>query len=239
MNNSYSLARRKFLSASALASMAAISPFQIDLIAAENSRLIPLDSPDHLIRKGCSAAMAEHRGRRALQLSGLPANTPGPGGELAMIPGLVFKNGTIEVELAGGPVAGPTPGFLGLAFHIDDEMKSFEHVYLRPKNGRHENQLQRNHSCQYASQPNFGWKKLREEFPGVYESYVDLEVDAWTQMRLEIHAMKLRLFVNDTVHPCLVVNDLKLGEVSGGIALWIDTQTRAFFRNLRIANSDS
>jgi len=219
--------------------MAAISPFQIDLIAAENSRLIPLDSPDHLIRKGCSAAMAEHRGRRALQLSGLPANTPGPGGELAMIPGLVFKNGTIEVELAGGPVAGPTPGFLGLAFHIDDEMKSFEHVYLRPKNGRHENQLQRNHACQYASQPNFGWKKLREEFPGVYESYVDLEVDAWTQMRLEIHAMKLRLFVNDTVHPCLVVNDLKLGEVSGGIALWIDTQTRAFFRNLRIANSDS
>jgi hypothetical protein len=55
-------------------------------------------------------------------------------------------------------------------------------------------------------------------------------------MRLEIRAMKLRLFVNDAVQPCLVVNDLKLGEVSGGIALWIHTQTRAFFPNLRITN---
>jgi hypothetical protein len=216
--------------------LAAASRVQIGLLAAENSRPIPLDSPDHLMLKGCSAAMAEHRGRRALQLSGLPGNTPDIGGELAIVPELVFKDGTIEVELAGGPVNGPTPGFLGLAFHIDDEKKSFEHVYLRPKNGRHENQLQRNHACQYASQPNFGWKKLREEFPGVYESYVDLEVDAWTKMRLEIRASKLRLFVNDTVQPCLVVNDLKLGEVSGGIALWIDIATRAFFRNLRITN---
>lgn len=236
MNNSYSFTRRKFLSASALASVGATRCFQIGSIAAENSGLIPLDSPDRLILKGCSAAMAEHRGYRALQLSGLPGNVPGIGGELAIIPELVFKNGTIEVELAGGPVAGPTPGFLGLAFHIDNEKKSFEHVYLRPRNGRHENQLQRNHACQYASQPNFGWKKLRDEFPGVYESYVDLEVDAWTKMRLEIRAMKLRLFVNDAAQPCLVVNDLKLGEVSGGIALWIDTQTRAFFRNLQITH---
>jgi hypothetical protein len=235
MKNSCSVTRRKFLCASALASVTATRCFEIGSIAAENSRLIPLDPPDHLILKGCSAAMVEHRGHRALQLSGLSENAD-IGGELAIIPELVFKNGTIEVELAGAPVAGPTPGFLGLAFHIDDEKKRFEHVYLRPKNGRHENQLQRNHSCQYASQPNFGWKKLREEFPGVYESYVDLEVDAWTKMRLEIRALKLRLFVNDAAQPCLVVNDLKLGEVAGGIALWIDTQTRAFFRNLRVTH---
>lgn len=213
--------------------------FQSRLVAAENLRLIPLGSPDRLVLKGCKAIMADHLGLQAVQLTGLPGNTPGVGGELAMVPELIFKNGTISVELAGGPVDGPTPGFMGLAFHIDPEMKSFEHVYLRPKNGRHVNQLQRNHSCQYASQPNFGWKKLRDEFPGVYESYVDLEVDAWTKMRLDVHGTKLRLFVNDTTQPCLVVNDLKLGEVSGGVALWIDTQTRAFFRNLQVVKTDS
>src|SRR5262249_20401779 len=132
----------------------------------------------------------------------------------------------------------PTPGFLGLAFHIDPEGKKFEHIYIRPKNGRHENQLQRNHSCQYASQPDFGWRKLRDEFPGVYESYVDLEVDAWTQMKLDIRGTKLRLFINNTPQPCLVVNDLKLREISGGIALWSDIATRAFFCNLRIAISE-
>lgn len=66
------------------------------------------------------------------------------------------------------------------------------------------------------------------------EAYVDLEVDAWTKMKLDIYGAKLRLFVNDALQPCLVVNDLKLGEVSGGVALWIDTQTRSFFRNLQV-----
>lgn len=77
MKNSSLLSRRKFISAAALASAGTIGRFDSSLIAAENSRLIVLDSPDHLILKGCKATMAEHRGRRAVQLSGLPETPQG------------------------------------------------------------------------------------------------------------------------------------------------------------------
>ena len=229
-----SLTRRKFLSGTAVGLLAAATPIHPSLFAAESSRLLALDSVDKLRLKGCKAAVTDHLGLRALQLSDFPGSDATDSGMLAVIPEIVFKSGTIEVELAGGPMTGPTPGFLGLAIRIQDAMEKFEYVYLRPRNGRHENQLQRNHSCQYASHPGFGWKKLRDEFPGVYESYVDLEVDAWTKMKLDIRGVKLRLFINDAPEPCLVVNDLKLGEVSGAVGLWIGPATRAYFRNLRI-----
>lgn len=234
MKTSSSLTRRKFVSGTAVGLLAAATPLHLRLFAAESTRLLALDSADNLHLKGCKAAVTDHLGRRAVQLSDFPGNNPTDNGMLAVIPEIAFKTGTIEIELAGGPTTGPTPGFLGLVFRIQDEMEKFEYVYLRPKNGRHENQLQRNHSCQYASHPGFGWKKLRDEFPGVYESYVDLEVDAWTKMKLDIRGVKLRLFINDAPQPCLVVNDLKLGEVSGAVGLWIGPATRAYFRNLRI-----
>ena len=230
------LTRRTFVSTAALASLAAVSGAQ-PAPADENPRLFPLDDPDKLILKGCKATIVDHRGRRAVELTGLPGNRPDRGQLMAVIPDLLFKNGTIQVELAGAPLSQLVPGFIGLAFHIQDGGKRFENVYLRPRNARSENQLQRNHSCQYASEPDFDWKKLRDESPGVYESYVDLEVDAWTQMKLDIHGKRLRLFVNDATQPCLVVNDLKLGEVSGAVALWPGGATRSFFRNLRVTSS--
>jgi hypothetical protein len=212
-------------------------PLQGRLWAAEIAGLLPLDSLKSTIAKGCKATIADHRGRRGIQLSDFAGNKPADSGMQVLLQGIAFKSGTIEVELAGGPMAGPTPGFVGLGFHVQEEGEKFEYVYLRPKNARHENQLQRNHSCQYASHPGFGWKKLRDESPGMYESYVDLEVDAWTKMKLDIRGVKLGLFVNDASQPCLLVNDLKLGDVSGGIALWIGPATRAYFRNLRVVQS--
>ena|SRR5258708_28541659 len=40
--------------------------------------------------------------------------------------------------------------------------------------GRADDQLRRNHSTQYISEPEWPWPRLRSEAPGVYESYVDL-----------------------------------------------------------------
>jgi hypothetical protein len=53
--------------------------------------------------------------------------------------------------------------------------ENFELLYIRPVNSRIEDQAMRNQSTQYVSAPGYGWKKLREEHPWVYESYVDLE----------------------------------------------------------------
>ncbi|MGI4734536.1 MAG: hypothetical protein ACRYG7_05085 [Janthinobacterium lividum] len=47
-------------------------------------------------------------------------------------------------------------------------------MYLRPANGRADNQLQRNHAVQYFSYSDYRFERLRKEAPGQYETYADL-----------------------------------------------------------------
>jgi hypothetical protein len=53
-------------------------------------------------------------------------------------------------------------------------------------------------------------------------------------MRVVVQGKEARLFVGDAVQPCLIVHDLKAGDVAGGIALWIGPGTEGYFRNVRI-----
>ncbi|MFI5312003.1 MAG: hypothetical protein ACHQQ3_12260, partial [Gemmatimonadales bacterium] len=96
------------------------------------------------------------------------------------------------------------------------------------------NQLFRNRSTQYESSPDYPWQRLRQEDPGVYESYVDLESGAWTRLRIEATGSTARLYVNGARQPCLVVTDLKHGESHGAIALWARISSEAYFSNLRV-----
>jgi len=75
---------------------------------------------------------------------------------------------------------------------------------------------------------------LREESPGVYESYVDIEPQAWTHLKIVVSGINAQLYVNNAPQPCLIVNDLKLGEARGQVALWDGADTEAYFSNLRI-----
>ena len=43
------------------------------------------------------------------------------------------------------------------------------------------------------------------------------------------------LFVHGSEQPCLVVNDLKLGDSEGAVALWVGPGTEGYFANLKIA----
>jgi hypothetical protein len=38
------------------------------------------------------------------------------------------------------------------------------------------------------------------------------------------------------VQPCLIVNDLKLGETHGQVALWTGSNTEAYFSNLTVGS---
>ena len=115
-----------------------------------------------------------------------------------------------------------------------DTMK-YECFYLRPTNGRADDQVRRNHSAQYVSYPEFPWHRLRKEFPEKYESYVDLLPGEWTKVKIEVRGNKARLYVHDAAQPVLVVNDLKQGASQGQIALWVGTGTVAHFANLRVS----
>jgi len=149
-----------------------------------------------------------------------------------------FKNGIIELEISGKPAAGASDqarGFVGIAFRINDDNSKFECIYLRPTNGRAEDQLRRNHSTQYISFPDFPWHKLREETPGKYESYVDLVPGEWTKIKIEVNEGTAKLYVHGNAQPSLVVNDLKHGpDAMGNIGLWIGPGTEAHFSNLFI-----
>ncbi len=153
-----------------------------------------------------------------------------------------FHNGTIEIEVAGEPLKNSfegARGFVGIAFRIDKSNSNFECIYLRPTNGRAEDQIRRNHSVQYFSFPDFPWHKLRKDFPKKYETYVDLEVGQWTKIKIVVHGNTAKLFVHESPQPTLIVSDLKHGNnIAGGIGLWIGPGTEAHFRNLIVTKID-
>ena len=154
------------------------------------------------------------------------------------IKGINFKDGTIELKvlsrlLKTAPAS--ARGFIGVAFHIDEQNSKFEGIYLRPTNGRAEDQLRRNHSIQYFSYPDYHFDRLRKEAEGVYESYADMGLNEWITMRIEVKGKQAKLFLNDNKQPSLIVNDLKLGDnVSGSIGLWVDGGTEGYFKDLKI-----
>ena len=156
--------------------------------------------------------------------------------QIVVIEGLEFANGIIEVEVAGEPAPGAgsgARGFVGIAFRVQPDMQTYDAFYLRPTNGRAEDQERRNHAAQYISHPDWPWFRLRRETPSKYESYVDLEPGVWTKIEISVRGNRARLHVHDQEHPTLIVNDLKSGvSAKGGIALWLGPGTVAHFRSL-------
>lgn len=155
---------------------------------------------------------------------------------LAALP-VDFHNGTIEVDLAA-KLAKDAPdyarGFIGLVFRADAKM-NFEGIYLRPTNGRADDQVRRNHSAQYFSYPDFDFARLRKEAPERYESYVDIALNEWIHVKIEVHQEQARLFVNKAKQPCLIVKDLKHGsDQRGAVGLWIESGTVGIFRSHRV-----
>ncbi len=156
----------------------------------------------------------------------------------ALVSGSAFTDGVIELEVAGAPAPGApgsARGFVGLAFRVQSDLKTYDAFYLRPTNGRADEQVRRNHSAQYIAHPAWPWERLRRETPERYESYVDLVPGVWTRIRIEVRGTRARLFVHGQSQPTLIVDDVKSGATgSGAIALWIGPGTVAHFRDLRV-----
>jgi hypothetical protein len=186
-------------------------------------------------KKGVRVAISPEVTRQVATMTPEQRNQIEP---LALLEGSDFSSGVIEAEIAGAlaPGAGEgARGFVGIAFRLQTDMRTYDAFYLRPTNGRAEDQERRNRSTQYISHPQWPWFRLRQETPGKYESYVDLVPDAWTKIRIEVRGDKARLFVHDNPQPVLIVNDVKSGATArGGVALWIGPGTVAHFRNVVI-----
>src|SRR5258708_1146882 len=190
---------------------------------------------DRLVGKNVSIAQTTYKGRSAVQVIVKPE--VGDAASYALVKDVSLRDGVIEVDLAGQPGAGAfagARGFIGIAFRVQGDGR-FEYIYLRPTNGRADDQIRRNHSTQYASHPDFDFARSRGEAPEKYESYVDLEPGVWTKYRIEVEGRQARLYVPGAEQPCLIVNDLKLEPLEGGVALWLGAGTEGYFSNLKIS----
>ena len=203
------------------------------MVALTMAPLAWAQSADQLTAHNVKVEQVEYKGKRAVRIA--ETGEVGNGEAYAIVKGATFHNGEIELEVAGQPAGGAgaaARGFIGIAFRMKDGQ--FEYIYLRPTNGRADDQVRRNHSVQYSAHPNFSFAVSRAQAPEKYESYVDLEPGVWTRYRIAVEGTKARLYVHGAPQPCLIVNDLKLGDSSGGVALWIGPGTEGYFTGLQI-----
>jgi hypothetical protein len=193
-----------------------------------------LDSLTGLQAVHVKAEAATYRGESGLRV--VNAVTPEfAGSGLVFLPA-DFEDGAIQVDVAGLPRQGAMDaarGFIGVAFRIQEDGR-YECFYIRPTNGRADDQLRRNHSVQYVAEPDFPWNRLRQESPGVYESYTDLAPGEWMKLRIVVSGVHAQLYVGRAAQPCLIVNDLKHGKTHGKIALWVGPDTEGYFANLAV-----
>ena len=221
-------------------------------VSAQSSRQAvsanPLTSTDALRPHNVTATAVTYAGRRGVRLvvsdsarrsvEALPIERQQLE-TFAVLANSDFTDGVIEVEVAGAPAPGAqggARGFVGVAFRLQPDLKTYDAFYLRPTNGRADDQVRRNHSVQYIAHPDWPWERLRRETPERYESYVDLVPGVWTRIRIEVRGATARLFVHGQSQPTLLITDVKSGATGrGALALWIGPGTVAHFRNLRVS----
>ena len=212
-------------------------------------RRYPLATAAGLRLVNLTATPVTYAGKRGLRLTAteaasrgvarLPIEQQGRQVEtLAVVDGVDFTDGVIEAEIAGAVAPGAAEGargFVGIAFRVRPDLATYDQFYLRPTNGRSDDQERRNHAAQYVSHPDWPWDRLRRETPSKYEAYVDLVPGAWTKVRIDVRGDTARFYVHGRTQPTLVVNDVKTGARGrGAIAVMSGPGTIAHVRDLRV-----
>ncbi|MDX2045863.1 MAG: family 16 glycoside hydrolase [Chitinophagaceae bacterium] len=150
---------------------------------------------------------------------------------------LDFENGIIEVKVLSRLLKNAPAfarGFIGIAFRIDDNNTKYESIYIRPTNGRADDQVRRNHSVQYYSYPDYKFDRLRKETPETYETYADMGLNEWITMRIEVKGKEAKLYLNNQKQASFIVSEMKGSAAKGGIGLWVDIGTEGYFKDLKV-----
>ncbi|WP_123922032.1 family 16 glycoside hydrolase [Flavobacterium sp. LM4] len=143
-----------------------------------------------------------------------------------------FKNGTIEIEMRGKDVF--QRSFIGIAFHGVDDI-NYDAVYCRPFNFFAKDSVRRIHAVQYISHPDFTWGKLRNERNSVFEKEIinPPNHNDWFTMKLVIESTNIKVYINDTILPSLIVEKLN-NRTSGKIGLFTGDSSGGDFKIIKI-----
>lgn len=125
----------------------------------------------------------------------------------AYLDGVSFHNGIIEFDIAF-PVS---RGFPGVYFRMQDEQNA-EDFYVRPHQSNNPD------ANQYTPVFNglAGWQLYYGEGHG---APVEYKYDDWNHVKLVIKGTVGEVFINDMDQPLFQINELKHGDISGGLAL--------------------
>lgn len=166
----------------------------------------------------------------------IDTSTDGP--TYVKLTNVAMENGTIEVKMLSRIMENsPFPaarGFIGVAYRVDQENKNFDAIYLRPSNGRADDQLRRNHTIQYFSYPGNTFGRLRKEANGLYETYADIGLNEWIDVRIEFQDEKAVLYINNQKSPSFIVTKMLGTSKTGSIALWVEIGTVGYFKDLKV-----
>jgi hypothetical protein len=166
----------------------------------------------------------------------IDASTDGP--TYVKLTNVDINNGTIEVKMLSRIMENsPFPaarGFIGVAYRVDPENKNFDAIYLRPSNGRADDQLRRNHTIQYFSYPGNTFSRLRKEANGLYETYADIGLNEWIDVRIEFQNEEAVLYINNQKSPSFIVTKMLGTSKKGSIALWVEIGTVGYFKDLKV-----
>jgi hypothetical protein len=193
----------------------------------------PLRNTTGLIAPEVKAEAVKYLGRESVRITMEGEDHAG----LALLPGTDFQDGVIEADIALKITTPPGvryPGFLGIAFRVKPDASRYELFYLRPGNSEGADQAMRNHTVQYVSEPDFGWYRLRREWPSIYESHAEVAMETWTKVRIEVAGRTAKLYLNGSAKPSLVVDGLKGEDLHGAVGLWGFTDEEAYVSNVRI-----
>lgn len=127
--------------------------------AAVKTRTIQLDRLDEQQPRNVKTEWVTYKGRKALRVIDAAPQDVADGIQLVIFNKTELRDGTIEIELTGepNPTAKSTAarGFVGVAFRVNldaaNDAAKYDCFYLRPTNGRADDQVRRNHSNQYIS----------------------------------------------------------------------------------------
>lgn len=158
-----------------------------------------------------------------------------PGNGVVWLKDLSLEDGVIEADIRGENVQGRS--FVGIAFHGLDE-HTYDAVYFRPFNFLSDDSLRKGHSVQYISHPDYTWYRLRAEHPEAYENAIEPAPDpeAFFHVKIVLEKPVIRVYVNDTPEPCLVVKALSKRK-GGWVGFWTGNNSAGTFANLRVMPS--
>jgi hypothetical protein len=150
-----------------------------------------------------------------------------------------FENGTIEIKMYS-QLQNPAPypgiaGFIGVFFRVQENDSAFESIYLRPKVGRVNNQMFRNHAVQYFSYPHAKFEILRKNYPaGSYEGSAPVALNEWIKMRIEVNGETAEMFINDLKYSSFIVDKMLGKSKKGYVGLYVDIGTIGYFKDLKV-----